>query len=257
VPTASPSPRWPLPRFVQKGRAETVDCPLYDGRGQPVAVTAGTYSLLDPNGAAVIDAATATITAGVASYALGSTFADAYTLPQTPWRERWVLDGATFENEVHVCRVAPVQHVTAEDLFRLHPQWRMQLPRSRTSSTYDEPIAVAWEETIQRLIADGHLPQRVLNWWAVAVIHKYRAAALVCRDFTADNPNDNRWQALGLQYDARAEAEYTERLAFQADADEDGIAETPGLTEAAEPPLYLTDLPVPDWHWPGYTRRSW
>jgi hypothetical protein len=247
-----PAPRWLLPRFVQLGRAETLDCPLYDSRGQPVAVTAGTFSLLDPEGVAVVDAAAVTVTAGVASYPLLSTFADDYTLPQTPWRERWVLDGKTYEREVHVCRVAPVAHLTTEELFRMHPQWRKQLQSARTSTTYGEPVEDAWNEMIRRLLGDNLLPQRTLNWWTLATVHKYWAASLVARDFCADNPNDNRWAAFADAYWKRSQEEYESYTKIQADADEDGIAENPGQLESVEPQLYLTNVPA-TWYPPGWS----
>jgi|GEM_PF-4019875 len=246
-----PAPRWLLPRFVQKARAETLDCPLYDAKGQLVAVTAGTFSLLDSAGEAVVDAAAVIVTSGVATYALGSTFADDHDLPQDPWRERWVLDGKTYEREVHVCRVAPVAHLDTEALFRMHPQWRRQLPASRSS--YAEPIEDAWVEMIGRLLGDNLLPQRVLNWWALTVVHKYWAASMICRDFATDNPGDSRWERNAETYWKRSQDELEQRTRIQADANEDGVSDTPGELDAAEPQLFLTNLPSTSW-WPG---RDW
>lgn len=242
-----PAPRWLLPRFVQQARAETLDCPLYDARGQASQVAAGTYSLLDPDGTAVVDAAAVTVTSGVATYALGAAFADAYDVPQQPWRERWVLDGRTFEREVHVCRVAPVAHVSTEDLFRMHPTWRRQLPASRTS--YNEPIEDAWNELVGRLLGDGLLPQRALNWWSLGTVHKYWAASIVCRDFATDNPADSRWDRLAEAYWKRSQEELEQRTKVQRDSDEDGVADTPGQLDAVEPQLFLTDLPASGRSW--------
>lgn len=250
-----PAPAWRLPRFLEVGRAETLTADLRDAKGQAVPVTSATFALLDASGADVVAEVAATVTAGVATYALAGTFATspvAYPLPQDPWRERWTLTGATgapgvltVEREVHVCRVAPVAHVTAEDLFRLHPQWRRQIPASRAAAggAYGEVLEVAWEELIGRLLGDGHLPHRALNWWAFAIVHKYLAAAIVARDFSTDNPADSRWDRLADTYAKRADTEYETRTKVQADSDEDGVADTPGTLEAVEPPLFLTAVP--------------
>lgn len=245
-----PAPRNNLPRFLQQGRGETLDFPLFNASGGRAAVVGpGTFSLLDADGALVIDAAVVTVTEGVATVALAAEFADAYDLPQLPWRERWVLEGvsgapspATYEREVHVCRVAPVATITAEDLFRMHPQWRRQLPQSRAS--YAEPIEDAWAELLGRLLGDQVLPNRVLNWWALAIVHKYWAAHIVCRDFATDNPGDSRWERNAEKYWARSQSELEHHLGLQKDNDEDGVADHPGVLESGEPQLFLTNLPM-------------
>lgn len=230
-----------LPRFVQQGRAETLTLPVYTAAGALVPPTDGTYTLLDADGETV-----ATGTIGIASqratYDLSADFAEDYTLPLATWREVWALEGLegqspadqTLEQEVIVCRTAPVQHVTLDDLTALHPQWTAQLQRARSTRTH-EVIEVAWQELVSRLLGDGHLPNRVLNWWALVPAHKYWAAALVCRDFAADVSGDSRWAVLGDSYWARAQEEYEQRLQLRQDEDEDGIDDTPGQTVAAAP----------------------
>lgn len=249
-----PAPLFELPRFLQKGRGETLDFPVYSG-SSAVAPVSATFSLLDADGVLVVNAAAATIAAGAATYALPSTFADAYTLPQTEWRERWVLTGLsgapspmTFERTALVCRVAPVPSVTAESLFRMHPTWRRLLPAARTS--YDEPITQAWDEMIGRLLGDGHLPNRILNWFALGIVHRYWAAHIVCRDFQTDQPGDSRWARLSDEYWKRSQDEYEHHLGLQADSTETGVADTPGALDPAEPQLFLTDLP-----WSSYPSR--
>jgi hypothetical protein len=226
-----------------------------------VAPVSATYTLYDSIGGTVIAAAVATVTNAIATYALASTFADAYTLPQDPWRESWALTGLsgapspmTFEREVQVCRVAPTPLVTVESLFRMHSSWRSQLPKSRAN--YNEPIEDAWCELIGQLLGDGHLPHRVLNMHALAIVHRYWAAHLVCRDFASDVPSDTKWSKLADDYWKRAQDQYEHHLGLQLDQDEDGVAEEPGVLDQAEPPLYLTDVP-----WTDYpatrTRRDW
>jgi hypothetical protein len=256
-----PAPAFDLPRFLQKGRGETLDLPVRAGSSSVVAPVSATYSLYDSVGVVVVNAGVATVTAGVATYALPSTFADSYTLPQDPWRESWALTGLsgapspmTFERQVQLCRVAPTMLVTPETLFRMHGQWRNQLPKSRAN--YNEPIEDAWGELVGRLLGDGHLPSRILNNHALAVVHKYWSAHLVCRDFATDVPSDTKWSGLADKYWERSQDEYENHLGLQADQDEDGVAEQPGVLESAEPPLYATDVPWTDFPFGG-PRRDW
>jgi hypothetical protein len=251
-----PAPRAALPRFVQKGRGETLDLPVYAATGLLASATGGTYALYDSDGSEVVAPSAVTVTAGVATFALPSTFADGHDLPLDAWRERWVLTGVsgapssvTFERQVLVCRVAPVACVTAEDLYRMHPQWRRQLPASRPAyaEPYDSPIVQAWEELLGRLLGDQHLPNRTLNWWALAIVHRYWAAHIVCRDFATDAAADSRWGRLSDEYWKRSQSEYEHHLGLQVDADEDGVEDHPGRLEGAEPQLFLTSMPTTWW----------
>lgn len=246
---ATPAPRQTLPRFLQKGRGETLSMPLYD-ESAVVSPTGGTFTLLDSTGAEVVTGAVV-VTDGVATYALTSTFADNHSLPQSPWRERWELTGVpgapgselTVENEVHVCRVAPVRHVTLEHLYRMHSVWRRQIPRAYPSGNANDPLDDAWEDLLARLLGDGHLPHRLLNWWRLSKVHKLLAAARVCRNFQTDAPGDSRWGELGTEYEAAAWSDYDQHVGLQSDSNEDGVADTPGKLDSAEPPLYLTSIP--------------
>lgn len=252
-----PAPDLPLPRFSQKGRGETLDFPLYAGGSSVVAPSSGTFSLLDADRRVVIAETAATITNGVMTYALASTFADAYTLPQDEWTEAWKaigLAGApatmTFEHRHMVCRVAPKMVVTPETLFRMHSSWRRTLPKSRAD--YHEPIREAWDELVGRMLGDGHLPHRVLNWHAVAVVHKYWAAHIVARDFATDAAGDSKWERLADSYWERAEHEYEHHLGLQKDNDEDGVPDHGAALQKGEPELFLTNVPAidPGWGWP-------
>jgi hypothetical protein len=245
----TPAPSLTLPRFVQRGRAESVTLALYNPDESPAAVTAGTYTLLDHGGAEVVTGAI-TVPGGVPTFDLPSTFADGHGLPQPyAWRERWALTGVsgtaldlTLEQQVHVCRVAPASYINVGHLYAMHSEWRRQLPQSSISPA--EKIGVAWEEMIGRLLGDGHLPSKVLNWWALSVVHKYWSASLVAGGFETDAPNDSRWARKREEYRKRADDEYEHHFKIQADRDDDGVADDPATLEAAEPQLFLTDIPA-------------
>ena len=236
--------RQALPRFLQKGKAETLSLAWY-ANGILAAPTSGTYTLSDADGTAVITAAAVTVASQVATYALGATALNAYTLPQGSWRESWALTVSgvveTVEREVMVCRVAPVQHLVQDDLYRMHSDWSRLLPPGRTS--YDEPIQAAWEELLQRMLGQEIIPHQVLNWWAVTVVHKYWAASIICRDFSTGETRDGRWGQLSKAYEQRANEEY-DRLFLKKDNDEDGVADSSTTQQAAEPELFLTSIPT-------------
>lgn len=243
-----PAPDYQLQRFTQKGRGETLDFSVFAGSTSVVAPVSATFELLDANRAVVIAETPATNTGGVLTYALASTFADPYALPLAEWTEVWRLTGLagapspmTFERRMQVCRSAPTMLVVPETLFRMHSSWRRTLPKSRVD--YHEPIREAWDELIGRMLGDGHLPNRILNWHAVSIVHKYWAAHIVARDFATD---DNSWERRSDAYWKRAENEYEHHLGLQKDSDEDGIPDNGATLTKAEPQVFLTDLPVTD-----------
>ena len=254
-----PGPEDELPVFLQKDRAETRQLDLRSVGGDAIPVTGGTYSLLDASGTAVINAQAVTVTNGVASYSVPSTFADDHTLPQDTWREKWEMTGVggggpttmTFEREAMVCRVAPVRHVSLRTLVRMHSQWSRTLPKLRPDP--GEFIEDAWVELIKRMLGDGILPHRVLNWHTMSVVHKYWAAHLVCRDLQTDTSSPTKWDDLADDYWSRVQTEYEHQLGLVVDNDEDGVDEDPGTLTGAEPPLFLTDVP---WTCPT-TRGHW
>ncbi len=246
--------RAPLPRFVQKGRQELLVPLLFNDSGERKGATGGTFTLLDSAGDVVVSGAVS-VSNGLPFYTLLSTFADDYDLPQHPWQERWELEGltgeafttGTFENEVMVCRVAPTKRLALQDLYDLHSSWPQQVSRARSEpGTY---IETAWVEMVRRMLGQGLVPSRTLNWWAFATVHKYWTAALICRDFHADT-FDNVWGKLADDYWKRSQDEYKEAGA-QLDSDEDGVADEPGKLDTVEPQLFLTSLPAR-----GYWDRS-
>ena len=239
-----------LPTFLQIGRAETLTLPISGDAAERVDCTSATFTLL--SGETEIVTGAATITNGTASYALASTFSDGYTAPQEPWRERWEVAGlpspypatTTFEHEAFLCRVAPAQHVDLESLYKMHPQWRDQIRRSRRAGASSEPIQLAWSELIQRLLGDGHVPHRILNWWSLSIVHRYLAAHIVCLDFATDSPDASRWERRAEDYLKRAWDEYDLRVKVRLDQNEDGVADVAGaLTPINDGPSEF------DWRW--------
>jgi hypothetical protein len=240
------------PRFLQRGKAVTVEMPLYSGGGQVYVTEAGSsYTLYDADGEAVAahDALAVTVTEGTPKRAIASTFADDYDLPQPPtWREKWVLVVAndpespyTIERDVIVCRVAPVQVIDDEDLYALHPEWRRIKAEGQTS--HADARDEAWNQLVTALLTDGVLPNQVLNAWALRSAHLYLTLHLRCLGFGANEAGRGKWTELADRYEKKFEKAYA-KIALRKDGDEDGVADDPSKLTPAEPELFLTDVPA-------------
>ncbi len=221
--------------------------PIYNADGSQVNALSATYSLFTDAGVTLVDEEDAPPVAGVPTVTL---IEMSGALPQHPWRERWTVeiaaqatDVVTFENEVILCRLAPSRHLTLEDLYELHPQWRNQL-RGARGARVTEILDIAWRRLVRQLLADGHLPARILNWWALAEPQRYWAAAAVCRDFFTDVSDASKWERLATTYEEMGNTQYEQRTALVLDTDEDGVADTPGQTAPVVP-----GPPATRWRW--------
>lgn len=244
-----------LPRFVAQnpGSTQTISLPLYGPEGEHVGATAAVFSLLDSAGTFVVEGEVGTTPGGVPTYELPGTLGSTYALPQDPWRERWDVtlstgEELTLEREVILCRVGavPRPHITVDALYQHHPELRRFLPQSHPTGSAGTPVDLAWEELLTRMLGDGTLPNHVLNWWSVSVIHKYWALSLACRMQTG-NP---QLTSLADGYLKRAETEYTTRLRVALDSNGDGVADDPGKLSSPEPMVVLQELPeMGNWPW--------
>lgn len=266
------SGRWGLPRFLQTDRGETVKATAYNADGSVVVPASATYTLRDHHGTAVIDAQAASLSGAELSYAVGSTWFDGYGLPAHPWRESWVLTGgavepspATLERLVMPCRVVPHQVITVGDFYVHHPEWRRQIPRvyQELPEGIGAAVQTAWAEMIRRMLTNNVWLNRILNWYALADVHKYWGMALVARAFADDAPGDTRWERRAADYSKRALDELEHHLGMLTDSDEDGVADNPERLEKVEPELFLTNPPTVDplWgyggSWPGHGWGPW
>lgn len=249
-----------LPRFIAQnpGSAQTVSLPLYGPEGEHVSATAAVYSLLDSAGTFVVEGEVGTTPGGVPTYSIASSLGSTYALPQDPWRERWEVTLTTgetlqLEREVILCRrgAVPLQHITVDALYQHHPELRRFLPQSHPTGQAGTPVDLAWEELLTRMLGDGVLPNHVLNWWSVGVIHKYWALSLACAAQT-DNSELTRKSD---PYMKRADSEYTTRLRLALDSNGDGVADNPGKLSSPEPMVVLQELPQAYPY--SFRRTSW
>jgi hypothetical protein len=225
-----------------------------------VAPVSATYSLYDSVGVVVVNAGVATVTAGSPPTRCPRRSPTATRCPRTVARElgahravgRALADDVRAAGPALPGRADPARHgrVAVPDAR----QWRNQLPKSRAN--YNEPIEDAWGELIGRLLGDGHLPNRILNNHALATCTSTGPRTSSAATSRPTCPADTKWSGLADNYWKRSQDEYENHLGLQADQDEDGVAEQPGVLESAEPPLYATDVPWTDFPFGG-PRRDW
>lgn len=164
VPTEY-SVRFVLPDLVERGRANTLRCPVIRS-GVIVTATSGTITILDAAGAEQVAGASCTISSeGVATYS----YTPASTLPYGEgWEVRWDLvltGGATVQatNECALVRARLNCPVSDYDLYQrvsgLDPSGSVKPMHSQT--TFQSQLDLAWQIIERRLIEKGNRPNLV------------------------------------------------------------------------------------------------
>jgi hypothetical protein len=218
MPTADTySARFTLPDLIERGVAGTLRCPMYRS-GALVAPSSGTVTVFDASGTAVVDAATATITSSVATYA--------WTPPTTlslgeRWRVRWSLampDGVTHrpENEAALVRARLYCPITEADLYRMESALDPSGAAPLTSlSSYADKIDEAWTQIQLRLIEAGNRPNLIIGPSSLRQVALDLALSLCFADVGSRVANpvhtetamryraayETAWQRISLTYD--------------------------------------------------------
>lgn len=214
---------FPLPELIQQGRDNLIQCPLYVAGVLFAGIFAGTVSVFDATGTAVVDEAAIVVTSSISSYTIPEAVLADSTLGEG-WRVVWTLtltDGErVFDNEASLVRRALFPTATHTELYRrasaLDPSGSAPIS-SRTD--YDDELQAAWVEIEQRLIADGRRPWLIVSPSALRLPLLHLWMALIFEDMS---------HRLSLEYAEHA-AMYRERyetawsrVRFLYDTDGDG-----------------------------------
>lgn len=158
------SARFVLPDLIERGRANTLRCPVYLD-GDLVAPSAGTVSIFDATGAAQVSGASVTITGDVATYS----YAPATSLPLADdWRVEWTLtiSGASVfsRNDAALVRARLRNPVSDQDLYSkvsaLDPNTANVIHSKATLQDY---LDSSWHEIQRRLINRGRRPWLIMS----------------------------------------------------------------------------------------------
>jgi len=221
------SARFTLPDLIERGVAGTLRCPMHRS-GVLVAPSAGTVSVFDSSGTAVVNGATATITASVATYP--------YTPPTTltlgdRWRVRWSLampDGVTHrpENEAALVRARLYCPITEADLYRVESALDPAGAAPLTSlSSYADKIDEAWTQIQLRLIEAGNRPNLIIGPSALRQVVQDLALALCFADVGSRVANPAHAET-SMRYRAAYEAAWM-RLSLTYDTTDTGDTNAP------------------------------
>jgi hypothetical protein len=218
--------RFELPEEIERGRAETIQCPVYLD-GSLVAPSSGTVSVFNANNEAVVDEQAVSINADIAEYDIGSSVMDNEEL-STGWQVRWTLtiSGADFVfiNSAALVRSRLWPVVADTDLFRRCPSIDPSDSGVITSETdYQSYLDGAWIEIMHRVMAKGNRPWLIMEPTALRNAHMYFTLFMIFDGLAARSPdNDRRMQAEDFykQYE-----EAWRELQFEYDYDQDGFAE--------------------------------
>jgi hypothetical protein len=178
--------RHDVPDLLQRGRSTTLQCRVYRS-GALVEPSAGTVSVYDSSGTAVVSAASVTVTSGVAQYAVSGATTSSLE-PSSGWRVEWVLtmpDGVdhTVVNDAALCRAVPHPVVTEATLYQRVPALDPQHPACLTAHPdYTAQLDEAWTQVQLRLLQDERRVELVLSPSSLREVHTLLTLALVFED---------------------------------------------------------------------------
>ena len=226
------------PDEIERGVDSVISLAVYeDSTGAEQTASAGTVSLY-AGSRLVVDAVS--VTAGAPS---------TYTVPAAStsgealsgeWLEVWSLTISgtvhTFQRPAYLVR-RPYRHtVTQADLTQLHPD----LAARETAGTVDLDGYIQAADTIVRrdLIKRGNRPELVVDAWALADAHRYKALEMLFRD-DGHSVGDGRYQDLSAEYAEKYREEWSS-ISFVYDADADGTIDSEGERRSGLPVVFLT-----------------
>ena len=192
--------------LIERDAANIVSVSIERANAAPTIASA-TFSLIDPNGDALVDAQTATIAAGVVSYTIGST-----VLAEQEYGQRWLVKFAvtigsavyTYYNDAAVCLARLSPPITHADITARHGDITNLLPSGTTST--QGYIDAAWIEITGDLYSDA------VPFWTLRTVSALRqplillSLTLIFRDFSTLVDASDKYEILSDDYEEKAKA---------------------------------------------------
>ncbi len=228
------------PDLLERGRAQTLQCPVYrDGALVAPTEAGSTVSIYDAAGVAVVDGVAVTVTGSIAEYAY--TPAASLDLGEG-WRVEWSLiisgDPHLFRNDAALVRAALYPVVADADLFRrcsgLDPAGTSPL---HSLTDLQDHRDEAWAEITLRLIAKGNRPNLVMSPSALRPAHLALSLALIFEDFASRLRE--AYREIAKDYRDQYEAAWRD-LAFLYDEDDDGEIDDAHTRRPAQSTVWLS-----------------
>jgi len=213
------------PDLLVREAPNVLTCPVYQS-GALVAPTSGTVTVYRPDGTAIIDAQSVTITGSIATYTIS-----AATLPSTEslgllWMVVWALNFAsaptveTYRNDAALIRYALYPTLTDADLYRvvssLDPSGSTPIT---TETTWQDKRDLAWGEMIGTIIESGERPDLITTPSALHRAQRELTLALIFDDLSSRlNP---AYATMADKY-RRQYKDALKSLSYGVDSDNDG-----------------------------------
>jgi hypothetical protein len=212
------------PQVLERERAQNTDLALWRD-GALVAPLSGTYTLLSPAGALVIDAQAVVVAASVATYSI-----PALSLPSTlgygeGYTEQWALVDIgsglprTFTRECSIAKFQLAPSITDLDLLAEYPDLLELLGAYNThlQSWIDE----AFVQFLNDLYSLGEWPDVIVTRAATRKPLKERAYFLIYKFLFSKQPNAGRFEVLMNFHQSEMNAAF-KGMSYRVDRDQDG-----------------------------------
>lgn len=220
-----------VPVTLERGRAQVTSISAYF-EGALVTISNVEYSLLNPSGTAVVNAAVGAAPGGIAEYQLDGVNDVGPTAPMgTGWQERWGLtmpDGTkrTVRRTAAVARFALNPPVTDDDIIGQYPDILDSLGgyASNLSTWIDE----GWNHVVRRLWKNGNFPHILVDASDIYAWAREEATYRMFRAlFRSSRGADERWRILWEDHESKAREE-AQGCVIRVDRDQDGMADAEG-----------------------------
>lgn len=217
----------PNPDMLVRGRAQTVEMRVeYDDAVVPVTVSGSSFSLLKPDGTAIVDEAAITIDAdGVPQFALTAVHLPTTLTPLGEgYQEVWVLvlpDGTTRtqDREAALC-LRPLSPVVSHaTLLEDYPT--LDRFTGAATANWQTFITSAWCEILNRLISTGMTPYLLKSSSAFRKAHKELAYAKGFGWLAVHQSGRGNWLELATKHEIAYNAAFA-AISSKTDDDHDG-----------------------------------
>ena len=216
------APYTPLPDELMRATARTIELPIYRDYKLQVP-SAGTVSLFDDAGVAVVDEQSVTVSNGVATYDIADDVIASTTELSDAWQLRWTLtmpDGNSYEYwrecSIVLRRLWPV--VSGKTLLSRHTElkrWQLDGPSLQTF------VDMSWNEIMLRLREDGRRPYLIMSPGHLANVHSFLSLHYYFLD-ASTSMADGKYRDMAKYYYERYEKAWS-RMTFRYDDDEDNV----------------------------------
>ena len=234
--------RTPYPDMIQAGRNAVLTMPVYRN-GALVAPTqsGSTFTLLDPNGTAVVNAAAVTVTNSVATCTVTGSLIPTTAKLGEGWIERWTLvlpDGTTrtVERRAALVLYELVPVISDVDLLALYPD--LATWRDASVTSMQTWIDEAWARIIARLYTKRRWPYLIKSADSLRTLH-IEMALMLWAQYLAKGRSGSNFIEVMRAHQQNVEGEWA-ALAVTWDADHDGFADDPEQVENVVPQYRLS-----------------